>query len=63
MCDTMISANTSEEMMENGRKHLLAHPEMMKQMEEQMKKPTAAEDAKKWHDMFMEKWNAAPEMK
>ena len=62
-CDAKITGNTPEEMLANGRQHLLSHPEMMKQMEEQMKKPTAKEDSKKWMDSFMKKWNAAKDVK
>jgi predicted small metal-binding protein len=58
-CDFKITGNTPDEMMENGRKHLLGtHPEMM----EQMKKSTP-EDGKKWMESFMKKWNATPDMK
>jgi hypothetical protein len=57
-CSAVITGNTSEEMVENGTKHVnAAHPDIA----EQLKKMSKA-DSDKWRAEFQEKWEATPEM-
>jgi predicted small metal-binding protein len=59
MCDTAISANTSNEMMSAGMKHVEeAHPQMAADI-----KAMPQDDPKMvdWSKKFMETWEAAPE--
>lgn len=60
-CDEKISAETPEEMMKEGKKHIMnatdkAHMEIARQMD--MMTP---EENKEWEKMFRKKWNATKE--
>ena len=59
MCETAISANTSDEMIQSGMKHIeSAHPEMaesIKSMPEDDPKMVA------WYEKFMKDWANTPE--
>lgn len=56
-CDHKITAETAEEMMDMGMKHLKKeHPEMGKEMSEMRK-----EENEKWRADFIKKWDAVPE--
>ena len=61
MCDTTMSANTSDEMIAEGMKHIeSAHPEMaasIKSMPKDDPKMVA------WYMQFMKDWAATPEDK
>jgi predicted small metal-binding protein len=59
VCDTQLSAETWDEMVNKMTKHVMdSHPELAKQMEKMHK-----EDPKKWGSTYKPKWDAAPATK
>lgn len=61
-CDTLIYGNTAEEMMGNGAKHLAEtndaeHKTALSMMEDMKNKP---EEARKWNEDFVQKFNNLP---
>lgn len=61
MCDEAMSANTSDEMMEAGMKHLAEkHPEMAASIEAM---PKDDPQMVAWYEKFMKDWAATPETK
>lgn len=56
-CDTVVSGNSPEEVMDNGWKHMEeAHPDMAASMKDM---PQEAKD--EWSKKFHAQWEAAPE--
>ncbi len=61
MCDATMTANTAEEMIATGMKHVEeAHPEMAASIKAMSKD---APEMVQWYDDFMKSWTAAPETK
>lgn len=61
-CDAPIQGETAEEMLNNCREHVHSmddegHKKVVVQMEEIQKNP---EEAKKWNDEFISKFNELP---
>lgn len=61
-CETIISGNTPEELMNNGTKHLKSmndeeHKAALKSMQNM-----SDEENKEWNDKFMKLWNETPDM-
>jgi predicted small metal-binding protein len=57
-CDYKITANTPEEVIKSGMKHVeKAHPEIAKKMENM-----SYEEGKNWNHFFMKIWRMTPNM-
>lgn len=58
-CDYKMSANTPEELIKGGMRHLEeTHPEMAEKMENM-----SYEETKNWNHFFMKLWRMAPNIK
>ncbi len=57
-CNTILTGNTPEEIVQHGMKHIeQAHPDMAENI-----KAMSKEETEKWMEEFKNKWDATPDI-